>query len=92
MIAATVVLAAPAGVKAGGLAGLVNPFVGTEASAPDFGTGGGAGNTFPGATLPFGMTAFGPDTIPSLTNFTAGYTYSDDQIRGFSLTHFSGAG
>ncbi|OJU95865.1 MAG: hypothetical protein BGO23_09820 [Solirubrobacterales bacterium 67-14] len=86
------VLAAPAGVKAGGLAGLVNPFVGTEASAPDFGTGGGAGNTFPGATLPFGMTAFGPDTIPSLTNFTAGYTYSDDQIRGFSLTHFSGAG
>ena len=85
-------LAAPAGAKAGDLTGLVNPFTGTEASAPDFGTGGGAGNTFPGATLPFGMVAFGPDTIPGLTNFTAGYTWSDHQIRGFSLTHFSGAG
>ncbi|HMU26791.1 MAG TPA: GH92 family glycosyl hydrolase [Solirubrobacterales bacterium] len=92
LVAATVVLCAPGGARAGELTGLVNPFVGTEASAPDFGTGGGAGNTFPGATMPFGMVAFGPDTIPSLTNFTAGYTYSDDQIRGFSLTHFSGAG
>jgi predicted alpha-1,2-mannosidase len=92
LIVVAVVFLAPAGAAAGGLARLVNPFVGTEASAPDFGTGGGAGNTFPGATLPFGMTAFGPDTIPSLTNFTAGYTYSDDQLRGFSLTHFSGAG
>ncbi len=89
---ATVVLAAPAAAVGKDLTDLVNPFTGTEASAPDFGTGGGAGNTFPGATLPFGMVAFSPDTIPSLTNFTAGYTYSDRQMRGFSLTHFSGAG
>lgn len=87
---ATLVLPSQAGAK--GLADLVNTFSGTEASAPDYGTGGGAGNTFPGATMPFGMVAFSPDTIPSLTNFTAGYTYSDTQMRGFSLTHFSGAG
>jgi predicted alpha-1,2-mannosidase len=92
LIAATVVFAGPAVASARDLTSLVNPFTGTAASAPDFGTGGGAGNTFPGATLPFGMVAFSPDTIPSLTNFTAGYTYTDNQMRGFSLTHFSGAG
>lgn len=70
----------------------VNPFVGTQAGAPDFGTGGGAGNTFPGATLPFGMLQFSPDTWPSLDNYPGGYTYSDQQIVGFSLTHISGAG
>ena len=83
---------APVNAGAKGLVDLVNPFVGTDASAPDFGTGGGAGNTFPGATLPFGMAVFGPDTIPSSVNFTSGYTYSDDQIRGFPVTDFSGAG
>lgn len=71
---------------------LVNPFQGTEAGAADFGTGGGAGNTYPGATAPFGMLNWSPDTVPSWTNFAGGYTYSDPQIRGFSLTHISGAG
>ncbi len=71
---------------------LVNPFVGTQSGAADFGTGGGAGNTFPGATLPFGMVQFSPDTAPSLDNFSGGYTYSDTQMDGFSLTHISGAG
>lgn len=71
---------------------LVNPFQGTEAGAADFGTGGGAGNTYPGATSPFGMLNWSPDTVPSWTNFAGGYTYSDPQIRGFSLTHLSGAG
>lgn len=70
----------------------VNVFVGTEAGAADFGTGGGAGNTFPGATRPFGMLQLSPDTYPSSTNFAGGYTYSDKLIRGFSLTHISGAG
>src|SRR3546814_3915911 len=70
----------------------VNPFVGTDAGAPDFGTGGGAGNNYPGATLPFGMVQFSPDTSPSVINYTGGYTYSDRKIAGFSLTHVSGAG
>jgi predicted alpha-1,2-mannosidase len=70
----------------------VNPFSGTDAGAADYGTGGGAANTFPGAVVPFGMTQWSPDTIPGTTNFAGGYTYSDTSIRGFSLTHISGAG
>ncbi len=71
---------------------LVNVFTGTLSGQPDFGTGGGAGNTFPGAVAPFGMLQWSPDTVPSLDNFTGRYTYSDSRIRGFSLTHLSGAG
>jgi predicted alpha-1,2-mannosidase len=55
----------------------VDPFIGTA----------GGGNTFPGATLPFGMIQWSPDT-----NTDAWYAYSDKQIDGFSLTHVSGAG
>ncbi len=72
--------------------GLANPFTGTKASQPDFGTGGAAGNTFPGAVVPFGALAWSPDTHPSRGNFAAGYTYSDNSIEGFSLTRLSGAG
>lgn len=59
------------------------------------GTAGG-GNTFPGATLPFGMIQWSPDT-----NTDAWYEYSqaahsgvaaENSILGFSLTHVSGAG
>ncbi len=70
----------------------VNPFTGTAADSPDFGTGGGAGNTFPGAVAPFGMVQWSPDTVPGRTNAPGGYTYDDSQIRGFSLTHLSGVG
>ncbi len=70
----------------------MNPFAGTKASQPDFGTGGAAGNTFPGAVVPFGALAWSPDTHPSRGNFAAGYTYADDSIEGFSLTRLSGAG
>src|SRR5947199_10164591 len=70
----------------------VNPYVGTASGAQDFGTGGGAGNTFPGAVVPFGMVQFSPDTSPGLDNFAGGYSYGDRRIRGFGLTHFSGAG
>lgn len=70
----------------------VNPFNGTRAVAPDFGTGGGGGNTFPGAARPFGMLQWSPDTWPSTENFVGGYTYDDRQIRGFSLTHLNGGG
>ena len=55
----------------------VNLFIGTTAG----------GNTFPGATLPFGMMQWGPDTRGD-----GWYHYEDHSIRGFSLTHISGAG
>src|SRR5829696_6900013 len=55
----------------------VNPFVGTE----------GEGNTFPGATVPFGMVQWSPDTKKD-----AFYRYGETTTRGFSLTHLSGAG
>jgi predicted alpha-1,2-mannosidase len=59
------------------------------------GTAGG-GNTYPGATLPFGMIQWSPDT-----NTDAWYEYSQaakpgfaaaNSILGFGLTHISGAG
>jgi predicted alpha-1,2-mannosidase len=55
----------------------VNPFIGAGAE----------GNTFPAATAPFGMIQWGPDTRPD-----GWYRYADKSIRGFSLTHISGAG
>lgn len=70
----------------------VNPFNGSQGGAPDFGDGGGAGATYPGAVAPFGMLQWSPDTIPSTDNFAGGYSYKDNRIRGFSLTHMSGAG
>ncbi|WP_370116313.1 GH92 family glycosyl hydrolase [Streptacidiphilus sp. MAP12-33] len=64
----------------------VDPFVGT-------GSGGrwvGRIDTFPGATVPFGMVQWSPDT-PSRPD-GGGYAYADRAIRGFSLTHLSGPG
>jgi predicted alpha-1,2-mannosidase len=55
----------------------VDPFIGTAAD----------GNTFPGATVPFGMIQWSPDTRPD-----GWYHYGDKTIRGLSLTHISGAG
>lgn len=51
------------------LTDLVNPFIGTE----------NEGNTFPGATVPFGMVQLSPDT-----GHKTGYRYSHTRIRGFS--------
>ena len=53
---------------------------------PLIGTAGG-GNTFPGATVPFGMIQWSPDT-----GHEGWYFYPEKQIYGFSLTHISGAG
>lgn len=55
----------------------VNTFIGTK----------GDGNTFPGASMPFGMVQVSPDT-----GHYAGYRWDDSRIRGFSLTHVSGVG
>src|SRR5437879_13808107 len=67
----------------------VNPFVGTQPITQTYTTKAVAGNTFPGADVPFGMAQFSPDTSSSPPG---GYSYNDSSITGFSLTHLSGAG
>jgi predicted alpha-1,2-mannosidase len=61
------------------LSQLVNPFIGTGAD----------GNTYPGASMPFGGVQLSPDTR---LNSCSGYNYSDNTIIGFSHTHLSGVG
>jgi len=56
---------------------VVDPFIGTASG----------GNTFPAATLPFGMIQWGPDTRND-----GWYHFGDTNIRGLSLTHISGTG
>ncbi|MCL2659589.1 MAG: GH92 family glycosyl hydrolase [Acidobacteriaceae bacterium] len=64
-------------------AALVDPMIGTA----------NTGFTFPGAVIPFGMVSFSPEQLPPLKwNIPGGYLYSGTTIRGFSLTHISGAG
>jgi len=63
----------------------VDPFVGT---AHD-------GNTWPGATRPFGMIAWSPTSTTgdqTSTGASNGYSYNVTKLRGFSLTHLNGAG
>ncbi|MEV0266142.1 GH92 family glycosyl hydrolase [Streptomyces sp. NPDC050617] len=61
----------------GRLTDLVNPFIGTR----------NEGNTYPGASVPFGMVQLSPDT-----GHNTGYDYKDTRIRGFSAVHLSGVG
>jgi len=52
------------------------------------GTGGetvGEINDFPGASLPFGMVQYSPDTVGNY----AGYNYDNSRSTGFSMTHAS---
>jgi predicted alpha-1,2-mannosidase len=51
----------------------------------------GGGNTYPGAQAPFGMIQWSPDTAPDRAD-GGGYTYSDNRLVGYSLTHVSGPG
>ena len=60
------------------LASYVDPFIGTA----------NGGDTFPGADVPFGMVQWSPDN----SGGPGGYSYSGHTLRGFSLTHLSGAG
>lgn len=55
----------------------VDTFIGTQ----------GEGNTFPGASAPFGLVQVGP-----ITDHYAGYRYDDPKIRGFGHSFVSGAG
>ncbi|MEV0638297.1 GH92 family glycosyl hydrolase [Streptomyces sp. NPDC050619] len=53
------------------------------------------GNTYPGATLPFGMIAWSPTSTTgdqTSTGAANGYQYDTTRIRGLSLTHVNGAG
>ena len=60
----------------------VNPFIGTD----------GPGNTYPGATVPFGMVQLSPEIgIPGWDRI-AGSFYQDTIISGFSHMHLSGTG
>lgn len=68
--------------RAAGPASLVNPMIGTGAD-PDDGI-----NLFPGAAVPFGMVQLSPDT----EEHGVGYHYIQSRIKGFSMTHMSGAG
>ncbi|KDN23287.1 GH92 family glycosyl hydrolase [Amycolatopsis rifamycinica] len=55
----------------------------------------GDGNTYPGATAPFGMLAWSPTSTrgdQTSTGAANGYQYDTTRIRGFSLTHVNGAG
>ncbi len=91
-LAAAVLIApaTPASAAPLALTQYVNPFIGTDDSNSPNPVGGGAGgSTYPGATVPFGMVQFSPDTP---TASPSGYRDSDRSIEQFSLTHFNGAG
>lgn len=60
----------------------VNPRIGTS----------GDGHVFPGASAPFGMVQWSPDTSAGGLSQPGGYAYGDRIITGFSVTHLSGAG
>jgi predicted alpha-1,2-mannosidase len=88
-IAAVVYLALPASpAPAAGLSDHVRVFAGTRPGHDTF----GGGHNFPGATVPFGMVQWSPDTTPADRNGRGGYDHRDSHIKGFSLTHLAGAG
>lgn len=83
---AALALAGSAQAAGGDPAGQVNPLAGSL----------GSGFPMVGASAPFGMLQLGPDTgladgSGDPVNYD-GYGYQDQTIRGFSLTHFDGAG
>lgn len=66
-------------------ASLVDPMIGTAHF----------GYTFPGAVVPFGMVSFSPNLLSAAAdkrNTPGGYIYTGSVVRGFALTHLSGAG
>ncbi|WP_405865057.1 GH92 family glycosyl hydrolase [Streptomyces sp. NBC_00005] len=76
-----------AGADASGerLSSLVDPLIGSS----------NGGNTYPGATLPYGMIAWSPTSTTgdqTSTGAANGYEYGATRIRGLSLTHVNGAG
>ena len=72
-----VMAAPPRGVASVDPVTLVNTFIGTKDE----------GNTYPGASAPFGLIQVSP-----IGSHYAGYRYDDDKIRGFGHSFISGAG
>jgi predicted alpha-1,2-mannosidase len=60
--------------------GHVDTLIGTGSSET-----GGEINNFPGASVPFGMVQYSPDT----TDTYAGYDHDNERSTGFSMTHAS---
>ncbi|GAA5070005.1 GH92 family glycosyl hydrolase [Thermocatellispora tengchongensis] len=63
----------------------VDPFIGTR----------NGGNTWPGASRPFGMISWSPTSTQgdqTNTGGANGYQYDVTRVRGFALTHVNGAG
>lgn len=66
----------------------VNPFIGTGAVENSL-----SGNTYPGATVPFGFIQLSPDTKENPEwGEPSGYDHNVNKIYGFSHTHLSGTG
>jgi len=83
VILVVVTLAVPLAARAAtpaDLTSFVDPFIGTL----------GAGFTYPGAVVPFGMVQNSPDTEGEFAY--TGYQYMDHEIRGFSLVHTEAMG
>ena len=81
---ATVPSSSPRGEPPPDLARWVNPLIGTK-----------GGETWPGADLPFGMVQWSPELTKGnavKTVRSGGYGYDFPRVRGFALTHMSGAG
>lgn len=70
----------PAPLRPADLVKYVNPFCGTTRG----------GGTYPGATSPFGMVQWSPDSGKG--PLLGGYDYRNSTIHGFSLDHLSGGG
>src|SRR5690242_4884120 len=77
LFAANAVAAPPHGDTSVDPATLVNTFIGTKDE----------GNTYPGASAPFGLIQVSP-----IGSHYAGYRYDDEKIRGFGHSFISGAG
>ncbi len=82
------VVAAAMSASAGDYTKYVNPMIGTGAIE-----GGLFGNSYPGATVPFGMVQLSPDTQPAPDWYDcSGYRDIDADVHGFTHTRLSGTG
>ncbi|MDG4797072.1 GH92 family glycosyl hydrolase [Micromonospora sp. WMMD1082] len=71
----------------------VDPFIGTELDPTQNKSNDAYGNTFPGATVPFGLVQSSPTTYREGANGEkGGYEYTATQLRGFGMTRLSGTG
>ena len=89
IVAALALLAlAPRPSLGAGLADRVDVFAGTKPGPDTF----GGGQNFPGATAPFGMVQWSPDTTPAASTAAPATSTATHHLTGFSLTHLNGAG